>query len=231
MYCLAKGIRPRKNAVSEAHRKIFAPRCGFFDWSAGSIADWIAFNASSSRPSKYTAALGDRYWHLSEQALAQTDREMTRAYVELLIGIFSNGRGCFARAQERLERARAIYQRFGNGRRAEECNTNLFYLHLFRGEFAAAHAAAAQLSTSATRRADAQTLGWARTLTAHALLPTDGPAASLAMLGSSPAPNADALTRTAFHAGSAVALFRLGEKERAREHSRIEMACNWPGVK
>ncbi len=169
------------------------------------------------------AALGDRYLRLSEATLVQTDRATTRAYVELLIGVFFNGRGRFAPARERLAAALETFQRFGNGRRVEECLTNLFYLHLFRGETAAAHAAAAQLHSSAARREDAQTLGWARTLEAHALLATDAPASSLGMLGSAPAAEADALTRTAFHAGSAVAHFRLGAGERARVQAQLAL--------
>ena len=169
------------------------------------------------------AALGEWYLHLTETVLAQTDRATTRAYVELLMGIFFIGRGGFERAQERFGTALGTFQHFGNGRRSEECLANIFYLHLYRGEGPEARAAVAQLRASATRREDAQTLGWAGIFEAHALLVWGGPAAALATLGSTPAADADALTRTAFHAGTAVALFRLGQLEPARAQAQIAL--------
>ena len=165
-------------------------------------------------------ALGDLYFHLTERVLAQTDRPVTRAYAEQLMGIFFNGRGSFDKARERLDPAMETFRRFGHGRRLEECFVNTFYLHFYRGEFAAARAVAAELQHSAARREDAQTLGWAATLEAHGLLPTDGPAAALGKHGAGEPPGWDMLTRTAFHAGTGVALFRLGELERAREHAQ-----------
>ncbi len=168
-------------------------------------------------------ALGDLYFRLSEEALALADRAVTRAYVEQLMGIFFNGRGQFARAQERLGLALQTFRRYGHGRRTEECLTNFFYLHLYRGEIAAAQDAVDECWRSATRREDAQTLGWARMMKAHTLLPTVGPAASLAMLGDTKLPGWDALTHTGFHAGSAVAFFRLGKMAPAREHAQTAL--------
>jgi len=168
-------------------------------------------------------ALGDLYFRLSEEALGLADRAVTRAYVEQLMGIFFNGRGSFARAQERLGLALQTFRRFGNGRRMEECLTNVFYLHLFRGEFAAAREASALTRRSAMRREDGQTLGWAVTMEAHALLATEGPAAALAMLGDAEQPAWDALTRTGFHAGSGIGRFRLGEMDRAQTHAQTAL--------
>ena len=168
-------------------------------------------------------ALGDLYFRLSEEALALSDRAVTRAYVEQLMGIFFNGRGSFARAQERLGLALQTFRRFGNGRRLEECLTNVFYLHLFRGEFAAAREAVALARHSAMRREDAQTLGWAVLMEAHAVLATEGPAAALALLGDAERPGWDALTLTGFHAGSGIAHFRLGEMERAQTHAQTAL--------
>ena len=168
-------------------------------------------------------ALGDLYFRLSERALPLAGSAVTRAYVGQLMGIFFNGRGRFALAQERLALALEAFRRYGNGRRAEECVTNFFFLHLHRGEYPAAREAATRLRRSASRREDAQTLGWARTHDAHALLPTEGPAAALAVLGDRELPGWDALTLNAFHAGSALAHYRLGEMERARERAQIAL--------
>lgn len=164
--------------------------------------------------------LGDLYFRLTEVVLVKTERPLTRAYVEQLMSIFFIGRGSFARARERLDPAMETFGRFGHGRRLEECFLNRFYLHFYRGEFAAARATAEELQRSAARREDAQTLGWAAMVAAEAALPIDGPAAALAKLGDAELPAWDALTRTAFHATAAVALFRLGEMERARDHAQ-----------
>lgn len=168
-------------------------------------------------------ALGEMYFRLSEQALPLADRAVTRGYVELLMGIFFNGRGRFAEAQARLGPALETFRQFGHGRRLEECCTNLFFLHLHRGEFPAAREAVGQLRRSTTQREDGQRLGWARTLGAHLLLPTEGPEAALAMLGTADANRWDTLTHNSFHAGSAVALFRLGAIERARAQAQIAL--------
>jgi hypothetical protein len=168
-------------------------------------------------------SLGEMYLRLSEQALPLADRAVTRAYVELLMGIFFNGRGRFAESQERLQQGLETFRRFGHGRRMEECLTNIFFLHLYRGEYAAAREAVTHLRRSAGQREDVQRLGWACTLGAHLELPTNGPKAMLEVLGSGDAVRWDALTQNSFHACCAVAHFRLGAMERAREQAQIAL--------
>ncbi|MCE9609944.1 MAG: AAA family ATPase [Chthoniobacter sp.] len=165
-------------------------------------------------------ALGRRYFRLTEQVLAETKPPLTHAYVEQLMGIYFNGLGDFRRAQTRLESALETFRRFGHGRRIEECLVNLFYVQMYRGEVATAHATAALLHASAARRDDPQTLGWAVISEARTLLLLEGPAAARARLGSEPAPGWDLLTHTAFHASLAVVHFRLGESGPAGEHAR-----------
>ncbi len=168
-------------------------------------------------------ALGRFYFRLTKAVLDQTDRPLTHAYVEQLMGIYFNGLGNFTEAQRRLASALETFRRFGHGRRLEECWVNVFYLHFYRGEFAGARAILEWLRDSAKRREDPQTMGWAAMLEAHVVLPVEGPAAALVALGPEVLPGWDPLTGTAFHAGRAVAHFRLGAMDRAREHAQLAL--------
>ena len=169
------------------------------------------------------AILGETYFRLGEKALALAERAVTRAYVELLMGIFFNGRGRLAESAQRLAPALATFREYGHGRRAEECLTNIFYLYLFRGKFPEAREAVEDLKASTAQRGDDQRLGWALVLEAHLTLPTGGPAATLKILGPAAGDRWDALTRNSFHASSAIAHFRLGETDRAREHAQLAL--------
>lgn len=168
-------------------------------------------------------ALGRHYLGLTKRVLGQTSPPLTRAYVEQLMGIYFNGLGNFAVARTRLDSAMETFRRFGHGRRLEECWVNVFYLHIHTGKFAAARAIVEQLENSAKRRDDAQTMGWAALLKAHVVLPLEGPAAALAVLGDKVLPAWDPLTVTAFHAGRAISHFRLGEMDPAREHAQVAL--------
>jgi hypothetical protein len=163
------------------------------------------------------------YLRLSDRALASTESAVTRAYVGLLVGIFSNGRGRFDESRARLLPAADVFLRYGHGRRLEECYCNIFFMHLYRGDFAAAREAVENLRRSAARREDAQRVGWACTLGAHLMLPTDGPEAALAVLGSGDFTRWDALTRNSYHAGCAIAHYRLGAFDRAREQAQLAL--------
>lgn len=167
--------------------------------------------------------LGRCYFGLTKRVLDQTAQPLIRAYVEQLMGIYFTGRGDFPEAFRRLDSAMQTFRRFGHGRRLEECSLNVFYLHSYRGEFSAAQAILEQFRESAKRREDLQTMGWLAILEAHVLLPLEGPAAVLAALGSEVLPAWDPLTCTAFHAGRALAHFRLGEMDRARDHAQLAL--------
>jgi class 3 adenylate cyclase/tetratricopeptide (TPR) repeat protein len=169
------------------------------------------------------ASLGDLYLRLSDRALENTESAVTRAYVGLLVGIFSNGRGRFEEAQRRLLSAAEVFLRYGHGRRLEESYCNIFFMRLYCGEYAAAREAVDNLRRSAGRREDAQRVGWACTLGAHLMLPTEGPEATLAVLGSGDFQRWDALTRNSFHAGTAMAHYRLGALELARQHAQAAL--------
>jgi class 3 adenylate cyclase/tetratricopeptide (TPR) repeat protein len=177
-------------------------------------------------------ALGRMYFRLTEKALSGFDQPATQACVREFMGIYLSGLGMFREAREHLAAACDVFLLYGNGRRLEECLTNFVYSHLHRGELAEAEEMLSRLRRSAQRREDAQTTGWARMLQAELLLPIRGPDAALAALGENETPGWDALTRAAFHAISAQALFRLGRIEAARERAAtaLEQLAGTPPV-
>jgi class 3 adenylate cyclase/tetratricopeptide (TPR) repeat protein len=168
-------------------------------------------------------ALGLHYRELAHRALGADAPPVTHAYIHELTAIHAVGLGQWERVFEELAAAREIFQRFGNVRRLEECLVMEVYALVYQGRFSAAVEPVAEIERSAQRREDAQSRGWARLLCAQAALPTEGPAAALAALGSDESMGVDALTRAAFHATSAAALFRQGEWERARRHAEIAL--------
>ena len=168
-------------------------------------------------------ALGRMYFRLTEKALSGFDQPATQACVREFMGIYLSGLGMFQEAREHLGAACDVFLLYGNGRRLEECLTNSVYSHLHRGELTEAGEMLSLLRRSAQRREDAQTTGWVRMLQAELLLPIRGSEAALAALGESETPGWDALTRAAFHAISAQALFRLGRIEDARARAAIAL--------
>ena len=168
-------------------------------------------------------ALGRMYFQLTENALSGFDQPATQACVREFMGIYLSGLGMFRQAREHLGAACDNFLLYGNGRRLEECLTNFVYSHLHRGELTEAEKMLSRLRRSAQRREDAQTTGWVRMLEAELLLPIRGSEAALAALGENETPGWDALTRAAFHAISAQALFRLGEIEAARDRAAIAL--------
>ena len=168
-------------------------------------------------------ALGRMYFRLTEKALSGFDQPATQACVREFMGIYLSGLGMFREAREHLGAACDVFLLYGNGRRLEECLTNFVYSHLHRGELAAAGETLSRLRRSAQRREDAQTTGWVRMLEAELLLPIRGSEAALGALGENETPGWDALTRAAFHAISAQALFRLGRIEAARERAAVAL--------
>jgi hypothetical protein len=169
-------------------------------------------------------ALGGHYFELAERALAATEPPASRAYVQELMAIYLSGLGHWEKVRERLAVAREIFQRFGNGRRLEECVTVSAYTHIFSGDFASAAEAVAEMERSAGRREDTQILGWVRLIRALILLPTDGPEAALKSLGSDDTAARDTLTRVGFHALNAAARLRLDEPAVARHHAESALA-------
>jgi class 3 adenylate cyclase/tetratricopeptide (TPR) repeat protein len=168
-------------------------------------------------------ALGRMYFRLTENALSGFDQPATQACIHHFMGVYLCGLGQSREAREHLDAACDVFLLYGNGRRVEECLTNFVYSHLYRGELAEAGDMLSRLRRSAQRREDAQTTGWAHMLQAEILLPIRGPEAALTALGDAEMPGWDALTRAAFHAMPAQALFRLGRIDAARARAAIAL--------
>ena len=170
--------------------------------------------------------VGEAYLRLATRAVDACEHPPTRAYADLIIGIYLGGFGECARLHRHLTRACEIFRRYGDGRRLEESLVNFIYPLVHCGDYAACARPLEEMRLSAESRDDTQSRGWVRIIRAQLLLPVEGPQAALDALGADCETGVDALTSTAMHATAAIAWWRLGEAERARHHALLALDRN-----
>ena len=160
------------------------------------------------------------------RAVEACDNSHTTGYAGILMAIYHGGFGAYERLRAPLGSACEIFRRYGDGRRLEESLVHFIYPQLHRGDYAACAQPLEEMRLSAESRGDTQSRGWVRIIHSQLVLPTHGPRAALDVLGSEYDSGVDALTSTAMHAAAALARWRLGDAEIARQHALIALERN-----
>ncbi len=178
-------------------------------------------------------ALGTAYMRLAE-GMTDVLREhpVSRAYVLEMKGVMLLGRAEWAPALAAVREASEIFTRFGNGRRVEECALDQFYIGFFTGDLDFAGTMLEPVETSARRREDAQTQGWARTMRAIHTLETVGGDEAMQILGDDPSFCSDRLTEGAYYGIAAGACLRVDDLDRAQRMAghALRIASSSPPV-